>query len=81
MLRPPAEPECGGLRCAARVLDAIHYPGMGGSDHQSRGERARARAEQAEGNRGQQCQGAGEEPRSKRVGLQVWVDQEGRMDR
>lgn len=29
MLRSPAEPECRGLRCASRVLNAIHYPRMG----------------------------------------------------
>lgn len=28
-LSPPAEPECRGLSCAARVLNAIHYPGDG----------------------------------------------------
>lgn len=29
VLSPPAKPEYRGLCCAARVLNAIHYPGMG----------------------------------------------------
>lgn len=79
VLRSPAKPEYRGLCCAARVLNAIHYPGTGAVviSPMRRGE-VRARAEQTRVKREQHAKELGRSNSQRgKVGLQAVVDQEG----
>lgn len=72
MLRPPAEPECRGLCCAARVLNAIHYPGMGAViiSPMCRGQGPEQSRQRVSGD--SSARELGRSSGQRGVGLQVW---------